>query len=77
MGSTYISTSVTKSHWAHTDDGIVGRGLNIGSYAPGGNAYLKFTVRPRGKTTFTCSGDGSVGTVGASGAGAVTIWVTC
>lgn len=30
---------------AKTDDGVTAKGLNIGSYAPDGNAYLRFTAK--------------------------------
>ena len=77
MGSAFISNSVTQGQWQHTNDGITSLGLNIGSYTPGGNAYLKFQVRPRGKVTFTCSSNGDVGGVTVSGDKKVTVWVTC
>lgn len=44
-GTSYISNSTTNSQWKATNDGITTTGLNIGSYAPGGNAYLKFTAK--------------------------------
>jgi hypothetical protein len=77
MGSTYIASSETQANWQHTNDGITGHGLNIGSYAPGGNAYLKFQVRPRGKVTFTCSSGGDIGGVTVSDENSVKLWVTC
>ncbi|MFF9405008.1 hypothetical protein ACF1B0_05625 [Streptomyces anandii] len=77
MGSTYIADSVTDSQWKLTNDGITARGLNIGSYAPGGAAYLKFRVRPRGKTTFTCSSNGEAGSVSVSAGSEIRIWTTC
>lgn len=44
-GSTYLSNSVTNNQWSKVDnDSIVAGGLNIGSYAPGAAAYLKFTA---------------------------------
>ena len=33
------------SQWIATNDGVTTTGLNIGSYAAGGNAYLKFTAK--------------------------------
>jgi hypothetical protein len=77
MGSTYIATSVTHGEWKLTNDGIAGRGLNVGSYNPGGTVYLKFKVRPRGKTTFTCSSNGDIGSITISGSGEFRAWVTC
>lgn len=77
MGSTYASTSKTNHRWTLTSDGITTRGLNMGSYAPGGAAYLKFQVRPRGKTTFTCASNGETGSVTVSAGEQLQIWVTC
>ncbi|MFE1755384.1 hypothetical protein [Streptomyces anandii] len=77
MGSTYIATTTTDSQWKLTDDGITARGLNIDSYAPEGAAYLKFRVRPRGKTTFTCSSNGEAGSVSVYAGSEIKIWTTC
>lgn len=77
MGSTYLSTSKTDNQWASVGDGITGRGLNIGSYAPDGGAYLKFKVRPTGRTTFTCSSNGEAGSISISASDELKIWVTC
>lgn len=45
-GSTYIAKGSTGGQWSHVDDdGIVERGLNIGSFAPNANAYLKFKAK--------------------------------
>ncbi|NLA43151.1 DUF11 domain-containing protein [Candidatus Saccharibacteria bacterium] len=45
-GSTYVATSKTNGQWENiTDDGIVSKGINIGSYSPGGNAYVKFSAK--------------------------------
>ncbi|MEV4788259.1 hypothetical protein AB0K53_22900 [Streptomyces tuirus] len=77
MGSTYAATSKTNDRWTVTSDGITGRGLNMGSYAPGGAAYLKFQVRPRGKTIFTCASNGETGSVTVSAGDQLQIWVTC
>ena len=44
--STFVATSQTGGKWTKiTDNGIIGRGINIGSYAPGGNAYVKFSAK--------------------------------
>lgn len=46
QNSTQIANSETKGAWeAVTDNTITERGINIGSYAPKGNAYVKFTAR--------------------------------
>jgi hypothetical protein len=47
LGSTKISNSTTKGRWSplYEDDGIAGPGLNIGSYAPGGAAFMRLTAR--------------------------------
>jgi uncharacterized repeat protein (TIGR01451 family) len=45
-GSTYISNSKTNSQWQKvTEDTVTTTGINIGSYNPGGNAYVKFTAK--------------------------------
>lgn len=77
MGSTYIANSTTGSRWLSTDDGITGRGLNVGSYAAGGNVYLKFKVRPKGETTFTCSSNGNIGSLTVSTSSEIRAWITC
>ncbi|WP_399879982.1 hypothetical protein ACGH7X_00095 [Streptomyces sp. BBFR51] len=42
--STSFSTSRTDSKWKKTEDGVTEDGLNLGSFDPGGGAYLKFTA---------------------------------
>ncbi len=45
-GSTQLSNSTTNSQWKPvSDDGVTARGINIGSYAPNGNAYVKFKAK--------------------------------
>lgn len=44
-GTTQIATSATNGQWTATNDGVTNGGINIGSYAPGGNAYLKFKAK--------------------------------
>jgi len=44
-GTTQIATSATNGQWTATNDGVTTSGINIGSYAPGGNAYLKFKAK--------------------------------
>ncbi|MEU9187096.1 hypothetical protein AB0D14_21650 [Streptomyces sp. NPDC048484] len=46
--STHYSMSATGGEWKKTADGVMGDGINLGSFAPGGGAYLKFTaILPR------------------------------
>lgn len=45
-GSTQVATSATNGKWTPiTDNGVVARGINVGSYAPNGNAYVKFQAK--------------------------------
>lgn len=45
-GSTQVSNSKTNNQWTTiADNDVVARGINIGSYAPGGAAYLKFKAK--------------------------------
>lgn len=42
-GSTQVATSKTNGKWQSvSDNGVIARGINIGSYAPNGNAFVKF-----------------------------------
>ena len=51
-GSTEVSNSATDNKWtAITNDNIVGSGINIGSYAPGGAAYIKFKAKVTNNTS--------------------------
>ncbi|MFD9934087.1 hypothetical protein ACFWZ6_13230 [Streptomyces massasporeus] len=43
-GSTNVSTSRTGGKWTKVRDGVTEDGLNLGSYAPGEGAYVKFTA---------------------------------
>jgi uncharacterized repeat protein (TIGR01451 family)/LPXTG-motif cell wall-anchored protein len=44
--STKLASSASNGQYADvTDNGITGRGINIGSYAPNGNAFVKFTAK--------------------------------
>jgi uncharacterized repeat protein (TIGR01451 family) len=48
-GSTFVSNSATNNQWsAVTSDDVTKGGLNIGSYAPGGAGYVKFTATVTG-----------------------------
>lgn len=53
-GSTSSSASGTGSKWKRISDGVTGAGLNLGSYAPGGGAYLKFTAALPGAADLDC-----------------------
>lgn len=44
-GSTQIANSKTGGTYQATVDGVTAGGYNIGSYAPNGNAYLKFKAK--------------------------------
>lgn len=45
-GSTQIANSKTNGQWSPvSDNGVVSGGINIGSYAPNGNAYVKFKAK--------------------------------
>lgn len=57
---TYQAGSSTLGNAAHpngvrTDDGISAKGLNVGSYQPGGNAWVIFSVALAGEQEFPCS----------------------
>ncbi|HUO61928.1 MAG TPA: hypothetical protein VMT96_00555 [Candidatus Bathyarchaeia archaeon] len=44
-GSTYMSSSQTNDQWSPVSgDDIINGGINIGSFAPDGGAYVKFTA---------------------------------
>lgn len=43
--STMIANSVTGGKYQATSEGLTTTGLNIGSYAPNGNAYLKYSAK--------------------------------
>jgi uncharacterized repeat protein (TIGR01451 family)/LPXTG-motif cell wall-anchored protein len=45
-GSTQVATSKTNGQWTPvSDNSVVDRGINIGSYVPNGNAYVKFNAK--------------------------------
>ncbi|MFJ8010728.1 hypothetical protein [Streptomyces fagopyri] len=52
--STYLAASLTGGTWKKTSEGVTSGGLNVGSYAPGGGAYLKFTVALPEATDLDC-----------------------
>ncbi len=48
-GTTYVSNKKTDNKWSKVDsDELVKGGINVGSYAPGGAAYVKFTAVAEG-----------------------------
>ncbi len=44
-GTTKLASSASNGQYAAVADGVTARGINIGSYAPAGNAYVKFTAK--------------------------------
>ena len=45
-GSTQVSNSATNNHWTPiASNEITARGINVGSYAPGGASYVKFKAK--------------------------------
>ena len=45
-GTTQISASFTNNQWKPiTDDSVTGKGINLGSFAPGGAGYVKFRAK--------------------------------
>jgi uncharacterized repeat protein (TIGR01451 family) len=44
-GSTKMLNSTTGNAYVATNDGVTAGGINIGSYNPGGNAYVKFRAK--------------------------------
>jgi uncharacterized repeat protein (TIGR01451 family) len=60
-GSSYISNSKTNSQWQNTVDGIAGAGgYKIGSYAPKGNAYFKFSAKVPANDKLAKCGDNTL-----------------
>lgn len=49
-----ISNSKTDDTWSSVEGSLEGNGINIGSYAPGGAAYVSFAVRISGPSVFEC-----------------------
>lgn len=53
--STHIANSVTNGQWSPvTDDTLTKQGINIGSYAPNGNAYVKFSAKIKSDDSLKC-----------------------
>lgn len=53
-GSSNYATGSTGGKWQKTADGVTGGGINLGSFAPGGDAYLKFTAVLPGAEDLDC-----------------------
>ena len=51
-GSTYVSTKGTWEKTTH--DTVVKQGINVGSYAPNGGAYVKFSAKVVGADKLAC-----------------------
>lgn len=65
-GSTHVATSSTGGKWKNiTDDGVVANGINIGSYAPGGNAFVAFSAKVTDLSVLECGDNKLVNTVHA------------
>jgi uncharacterized repeat protein (TIGR01451 family)/LPXTG-motif cell wall-anchored protein len=66
-GTTQVATSVTNGQWTPiTDDNVVGSGINIGSYAPGGNAYVKFKAKVTDNADLTACGVNTITNTGTA-----------
>ena len=45
-GSTLVATSATNGQWKNiSNDSLISEGINVGSYAPNGSAYIKFSAK--------------------------------
>jgi uncharacterized repeat protein (TIGR01451 family) len=54
-GSTYVATSATSGQWTKvSQDTVVKQGINVGSYAPNGNAYVKFSAKISSADKLAC-----------------------
>lgn len=64
--STYVSNSSTGNAWkAITANTVTQQGINIGSYAPGGAGYVKFTAKVASKDALACGTNNLVNTASA------------
>ncbi|MFD8805116.1 hypothetical protein [Streptomyces sp. NPDC059597] len=84
LGTTQFAASTTDGKWtSETLDTIAKQGIDIGSYAPGGNAYLRFVAHVDQKTAGLCSSSGLMATVkasaqdGKSSGSSLSVEVTC
>lgn len=65
-GSTYLSNSNTGNAWKSVDaNTVTQQGINIGSYAPGGAGYVKFTAKVASKDALACGTNNLVNTAAA------------
>ncbi len=65
-GTTYLSNSNTGNNWKLVDaDTVTKQGINIGSYAPGGAGYVKFTAKLAAKDALPCGTTNLVNTAAA------------
>ena len=84
-GSTFVSNSATGNQWkAVTADTVTAQGINIGSYAPGGAGYVKFTAKVAatdklacGMNTLTNTAAADTGNGSKSDTAVVTVNKTC
>lgn len=54
-GSTYLATSATNGQYVKQSvDTITEQGINVGSYVPGGNAYVKFSAKVNAADKLAC-----------------------
>jgi uncharacterized repeat protein (TIGR01451 family) len=61
-GTTAVANSTTDGKWSPIEnDAVVERGINLGSYAPGGVSYLRLSVRVTDGTDLRCGANQVVG----------------
>ncbi|MFD8910435.1 hypothetical protein [Streptomyces sp. NPDC059575] len=84
LGTTQFAASTTDGKWKSLSvDSIAKEGIDIGSYAPGGNAYLRFVAHVDQKTAGLCSSSGLTASVkssakdGKSSSSSLSVEVTC
>jgi uncharacterized repeat protein (TIGR01451 family) len=54
-GTTYVSNAKTNNQWSKVaEDTVTTNGINVGSYAPGGAVYVKFTATVAGDNALVC-----------------------
>ena len=55
-GSTHVATSATNGQWQQIseNDVVTNKGINIGSYAPGGNAFVRFSAKVASAEELEC-----------------------
>jgi uncharacterized repeat protein (TIGR01451 family) len=61
-GTTAVASSATDSKWVTiANDAVVQGGINVGSYAPNGNSYVRLAVRVGGRAGLRCGANQVVG----------------